>query len=118
MNDSHMEEPLTLSYDSRSFFDDAWHTIRARKPFDVVITGFSAKKLSRAKRLGKFFRNAERPKLSGWERVVLSLQGLLTPSFWAIYFYAVDKGMTATWIEHDHSILIRFSKADRDLAAT
>ena len=99
---------LVLDYQSKEFLEEAWRAIREGHTWSVAIAGVSAKILKRTRRLGKYFRDRENPRLTRWEQLTLLFRGLLIPSFWAMYFYATDKGMRATWSEREDSIVIQF----------
>ncbi|MGZ8366218.1 MAG: hypothetical protein ACXW37_07570 [Nitrospira sp.] len=104
---------LTLSYESKDFFDDTWAAAQRRESFEIVVKGFRAWLIKKAKPLVPLFiENSQQP-IREKRLTILRLffeWGLATPSFWALYVYAIGYEMQARWELHDGMVRVVFEE--------
>ena len=98
---------LSLSYENKNFFDDAWAAVQRREHFEILVKGFRAWLIKKAKPISSLLiENPQQPireNRLAILRLLLSW-GLATPYFWAIYIAAIGHGMQARWEEDGDTV--------------
>mgnify|MGYP001568002052 CR=1 FL=1 len=102
---------LTLGYEENHFYDAATEAIEREEPFDVVIKGFRARIIRKARPLiGLLFDNPEQPIRSKRFTILrlFTTYLLLSPTFWGVRFLATRAGMNESWNVEDGVLTVSF----------
>ena len=102
---------LTLRYEESHFYDLATVAIERGESFDVVIKGFRARIIMKARPLSwLLFDNPEQPIRTKRPTILklFTMYLLLTPTFWGVRFLATRAHMSESWAEKAGALIVSF----------